>query len=84
MDPRTPRFPITMKHPSFGDTTDNFNASDYLTIGTSSAVSLTAGYALGKPVRVPAMVAMGILGTIGGFLYAFQNSAQRLEGFKKN
>ncbi|OQR98689.1 hypothetical protein ACHHYP_08236 [Achlya hypogyna] len=84
LDPRTPRYPVTMKYPSFGDTTDNFNFGDFFTIATTSAVSFGAGYALGKPVRVPSMIATGVLGTVAGFLYAFQNSSQRLQGYKEN
>ncbi|EQC36018.1 hypothetical protein SDRG_06756 [Saprolegnia diclina VS20] len=84
IDPRAPRFPVTMKYPNFGDTTDNFNFSDYVTISAASAISCGAGYALGKPVRGPSMVVTGVLGTIAGFLYAFQNSSQRLQGFQKN
>jgi hypothetical protein len=83
LNPRQPSFPVTMKYPSFNDTTSNMNASDYVAISAFSAVSFGAGYALGKPVRGPAMIVTGFLGTIGGFLYAFQNSAQRLQGFKK-
>ncbi|KAF0685778.1 Aste57867_22386 [Aphanomyces stellatus] len=83
IDPRLPKYPVKMKYPSFNDTTDNFNASDYLTIITFSAVSFAAGFALGKPVRVPASIATGALGSVGGYLYAFQNSASRLQGFRE-
>jgi len=84
VDPRAPRFPVTMKHPSFGDVTSNLSFSDYTQISAFSAVSFAAGYALGKPVRGPSMVATGVLGTIGGFLYAFQSSSARLQGYKQN
>ncbi|CAK4072452.1 unnamed protein product [Aphanomyces euteiches] len=83
VDPREPKYPVKMKYPSFNDTTDNFNASDYLTIAAFTAVSVAVGFASGKPVRVPAAVTTGILGYAGGYLYAFENSASRLQGYKE-
>ncbi|ETV80233.1 hypothetical protein H257_06579 [Aphanomyces astaci] len=83
LDPRLPKFPVKMKYPSFNDTTSNFNFSDYATVAVFSVVSFGAGYVLGRPVRVPSSVATGVLGTVGGYLYSFQNSAARLQGFKE-
>ena len=39
---------------------------------------------LGKGARVPTMWFTGVMGTIGGFLVAYQQSAYRLRGYFPN
>jgi hypothetical protein len=39
---------------------------------------------LHRHVAVPSMVVTGFLGSLGGFLWAFQNSSFRLQGYKAN
>ncbi|KAG2771028.1 hypothetical protein JG687_00018520 [Phytophthora cactorum] len=87
-DPREPRFPVIVKHPTFDDVKANFDAGDYTRWLGISAFSFPAGYVFGiklhRHVAVPSMVVTGVLGSLGGFLWAFQNSSFRLQGYKAN
>ncbi|CAI5708471.1 unnamed protein product [Peronospora destructor] len=87
-DPREPRFPVIVKHPTFSDVQSNFNAGDYSRWLGISALSFPAGYVFGlklhRHVAVPSMVVTGVLGSLGGFLWAFQNSSFRLQGYNAN
>ncbi|CAM8909270.1 unnamed protein product [Rhodiola kirilowii] len=51
-----------------------------------TGVSVTVGYLSGiKPgIRGPSMVTGGIIGLMGGFMYAYQNSCGRIMGFFPN
>jgi hypothetical protein len=66
----------------------NFNATDYRDWACLTAASLPVGYmsgALSGPsVRVPAMVTGGIIGGLGGLMWAMQSSSGRLMGFLPN
>ncbi|OAY84131.1 hypothetical protein ACMD2_18681 [Ananas comosus] len=64
----------------------NFSALDYFRFSTITAVSVTGGYLSGiKPsIRGPSMVSGVLIGIMGGFMYAYQNSAGRLTGFFPN
>nr|CAD1817750.1 unnamed protein product [Ananas comosus var. bracteatus] len=64
----------------------NFSALDYFRFSTITAVSVTGSYLSGiKPsIRGPSMVSGVLIGIMGGFMYAYQNSAGRLTGFFPN
>ena len=66
----------------------NFNMSDYRDWAALTAASLPVGYmsgALSGPtVRLPAMVTGGIIGGLGGLMWAMQSSSGRLMGFLPN
>ncbi|TDH68884.1 hypothetical protein CCR75_007872 [Bremia lactucae] len=87
-DPREPRFPVIVKHPAFDDIKGNFNAGDYTRWLGTSLLSFPAGYVFGlklhRHVAVPSMVVTGMLGSLGGFLWAYQISSFRLQGYKAN
>ena len=79
-----PQFRVVNPKPSFGDTLANFKPGDLATWGTITAVSLPFGYIVGKPIRGPTVVLTGIIGGLGGFLMAYQNSYGRLTGHKES
>lgn len=45
---------------------------------------LAAGMKLHKRVAGPSMWVTGVLGSLGGFLWAYQNSSFRLQGYQEN
>ncbi|KAL1821448.1 hypothetical protein ACET3Z_016317 [Daucus carota] len=81
-----PEYPVVDRNPPFTKTVANFNTLDYLRLTTISGVAITVGYLSGiKPnIRGPSMVTGGLIGVMGGFMYAYQNSAGRLMGFFPN
>ncbi|MCL7043711.1 hypothetical protein MKW94_021324 [Papaver nudicaule] len=81
-----PEYPVIDRNPAFTKTVGNFNTLDYLRLITISGVSVTVGYLSGiRPnIRGPSMVTGGMIGVLGGFMYAYQNSAGRLMGFFPN
>ncbi|KAK8951391.1 hypothetical protein KSP39_PZI003282 [Platanthera zijinensis] len=81
-----PEYPVVDRNPPFTKTVANFSALDYLRLSTIAGVSITVGYLSGiKPnIRGPSMVTGGLIGVMGGFMYAYQNSAGRLMGFFPN
>ncbi|RLN66220.1 hypothetical protein BBJ28_00016204 [Nothophytophthora sp. Chile5] len=97
-DPREPRFPVIVKHPTFDDIKSNFGAGDYTRWLGLTAASFPAGYVFGaspqqphsariklhRHVAVPSMWVTGMLGSLGGFLWAYQNSSFRLQGYASN
>ncbi|GFZ21931.1 hypothetical protein Acr_29g0010930 [Actinidia rufa] len=81
-----PEYPVIDRNPPFTKTVANFNILDYLRLSTITGVSVTVGYLSGvKPnIRGPSMVTGGLIGLMGGFMYAYQNSCGRLMGFFPN
>ncbi|KAM0900279.1 hypothetical protein ACQ4PT_020746 [Festuca glaucescens] len=81
-----PEYPVVDRNPAFTKVVGNFSSLDYFRLSTISAVSVTVGYLSGiKPgIRGPSMVTGGLIGVLGGFMYAYQNSAGRLMGFFPN
>ncbi|KAG8490196.1 hypothetical protein CXB51_016058 [Gossypium anomalum] len=81
-----PEYPVIDRNPPFTKVVGNFNALDYLRFTTITGVSVTVGYLSGiKPgLKGPSMVTGGLIGLMGGFMYAYQNSAGRLMGFFPN
>ncbi|KAJ7538878.1 hypothetical protein O6H91_11G067100 [Diphasiastrum complanatum] len=81
-----PKHPVIDANPSFGKTVSNFSMLDYLKITTITGVSLPFGYLAGASshIRGPSMYTAGIIGLMGGFMYAYQNSAGRLMGMLPN
>ncbi|KAH0677275.1 hypothetical protein KY290_003398 [Solanum tuberosum] len=81
-----PEYPVVDRNPPFTKTVGNFNTLDYLRLTTITGISVTVGYLSGiKPgIRGPSMVTGGLIGLMGGFMYAYQNSAGRLMGFFPN
>ncbi|ESW19631.1 hypothetical protein PHAVU_006G141600 [Phaseolus vulgaris] len=81
-----PEYPVVDRNPPFTKVVGNFNTLDYLRFVTITGVSVTVGYLSGiKPgIRGPSMVTGGLIGVMGGFMYAYQNSAGRLMGFFPN
>lgn len=45
---------------------------------------LNVGVKLHKRVAVPSMWVTGVLGSLGGFLWAYQSSSFRLQGYAAN
>ncbi|GKE41801.1 NADH-ubiquinone oxidoreductase [Tanacetum coccineum] len=78
-----PEYPVIDRNPPFTKTVVDFNTLDYLRLTT---ISVTVGYLSGiKPgIRGPSMVTGGLIGVMGGFMYAYQNSAGRFMGFFPN
>ncbi|KAG6639144.1 hypothetical protein CIPAW_10G079600 [Carya illinoinensis] len=81
-----PEYPVIDRNPPFTKVVGNFNFLDYLRFTTITGVSVTVGYLSGiKPgIRGPSMVTGGLIGLMGGFMYAYQNSAGRIMGFFPN
>ncbi|XP_031492657.1 uncharacterized protein LOC116259143 [Nymphaea colorata] len=81
-----PEYPVVDRNPPFTKTVANFNTLDYLRLLSITGVSVTVGYLSGiKPnIRGPSMFTGGLIGLMGGFMYAYQNSAGRLMGFFPN
>ncbi|XP_039060087.1 NADH-ubiquinone oxidoreductase 20.9 kDa subunit-like [Hibiscus syriacus] len=86
-----PEYPVVDRNPTFTKVVGNFDTLDYLRFVTITGVSVTVGYLSGKPfagikpgLKGPSMVTGGLIGLIGGFMYAYQNSAGRLMGFFPN
>ncbi|MBA0778832.1 hypothetical protein Gotri_006647 [Gossypium trilobum] len=81
-----PEYPVVDRNPPFTKVVGNFNTLDYLRFTTITGVSVTVGYLSGiKPgLKGPSMVTGGLIGLMGGFMYAYQNSAGRLMGFFPN
>ncbi|KAF9679402.1 hypothetical protein SADUNF_Sadunf06G0011500 [Salix dunnii] len=81
-----PEYPVIDRNPAFSKVVGNFNTLDYCRFITLTGVSVTVGYLSGiKPgIKGPSMVTGGLIGLMGGFMYAYQNSAGRLMGFFPN
>ncbi|KAB5519065.1 hypothetical protein DKX38_023384 [Salix brachista] len=81
-----PEYPVIDRNPAFTKVVGNFNTLDYCRFITLTGVSVTVGYLSGiKPgIKGPSMVTGGLIGIMGGFMYAYQNSAGRLMGFFPN
>ncbi|XP_068663735.1 NADH-ubiquinone oxidoreductase 20.9 kDa subunit-like [Aristolochia californica] len=81
-----PEYPVIDRNPPFTKTVANFSTLDYCRFATISGVSIAVGYLSGiKPnIRGPSMVTGGLIGVMGGFMYAYQNSVGRLMGFFPN
>ncbi|XP_002308803.2 NADH-ubiquinone oxidoreductase 20.9 kDa subunit [Populus trichocarpa] len=81
-----PEYPVIDRNPEFTKVVGNFNTLDYCRFITLTGVSVTVGYLSGiKPgIKGPSMVTGGLIGLMGGFMYAYQNSAGRLMGFFPN
>lgn len=47
IDPRAPKFPVIVKHPTFADVKSNFSGNDYLQWGGVTAASFPLGYIFG-------------------------------------
>ena len=80
-------------------TIGNLSGGDVFRWGMLTALSLPFGFAVGKspvatmdsdvlfvgkPVRGASMVVSGVLGGLGGFLLAYQQSSGRLMGYYAN
>ncbi|KAM6585583.1 hypothetical protein CsatB_012585 [Cannabis sativa] len=81
-----PEYPVVDRNPPFTKVVGNFSTLDYFRFVTITGVSVTVGYLSGiKPgIKGPSMVTGGLIGLMGGFMYAYQNSAGRLMGFFPN
>ncbi|KAL9455577.1 hypothetical protein AB3S75_004905 [Citrus x aurantiifolia] len=81
-----PQYPVIDRNPPFTAVVGNFNTLDYLRFSSITGVSVVVGYLSGiKPgLKGPSMVTGGLIGLMGGFMYAYQNSAGRLMGFFPN
>ncbi|KAI4967276.1 hypothetical protein ZWY2020_028791 [Hordeum vulgare] len=77
-----PEYPVVDRNPAFTKVVGNFSALDYMRLSTISAVSVTVGYLSGIAGDPRAVNGDGgLIGVLGGFMYAYQNSAGRLMGF---
>jgi len=61
--------------PDVGEVVSGFEIGDWAIFAAVGSASFPIGYAIGKPIRVPSMWVMGGLGTVAGFLLAYQNSS---------
>ncbi|KAH0851730.1 hypothetical protein HID58_094518 [Brassica napus] len=78
-----PQYPVVDRNPPFTKVVGNFSVLDYLRSPPSPAFpSPSAIYQPG--IKGPSMVTGGLIGLMGGFMYAYQNSAGRLMGFFPN
>lgn len=50
-DPRAPRFPVVVEHPTFADIQQNLSAGDYLRWGGVTAASFPLGYVFGAALN---------------------------------
>lgn len=55
-DPRAPRFPVIVEHPTFGDIKQNFSGGDYARWGGVTAASFPLGYVFGASRCLRALV----------------------------
>ncbi|KAK9151336.1 hypothetical protein Syun_009645 [Stephania yunnanensis] len=74
-----PEYPVVDRNPPFTKTVANFRLE-------RSSCLIDGVFVRGiKPnIRGPSMVTGGLIGLIGGFMYAYQNSTRRLMGFYPN
>ena len=81
-----PQYPVINGDPSFGDIVANYGVKDLLYFGGGLGGGIGYGYLAGYRNRVqpPMMLVGGILGGLGGFMLAYQNSFGRLMGLKPN
>eukprot|EP01018_Ginkgo_biloba_P028482 Gb_35722 [translate_table: standard] len=81
-----PQFPVIDKNPPFTKAVANFSLLDYLRMTTITSVSIPVGYLAGRScnLRGPSMCTAGLIGFMGGFMFAYQNSAGRLMGLFPN
>ena len=81
-----PQYPVIDRNPPFTKVVGNFNTLDYFRFSTITGVSVVVGYLSGLRPGLPgtSMVTGGLIGLMGGFMYAYQNSAGRLMGFFPN
>ncbi|TMW65049.1 hypothetical protein Poli38472_009216 [Pythium oligandrum] len=87
-NPYDAKFPVIVEHPTYADVRANFSGNDYLKWGGVTAASFPLGYVFGtkvhKRVGGPSMWVTGLLGSLGGFLWAYQSSSFRLQGHLPN
>jgi len=81
-----PEYPVIDRNPPFTKTVANFSFLDYLRMTTIASGSVPFGYLAGGNcnLRGPSMVTAGIIGVMGGFMFAYQNSVGRLMGLFPN
>ncbi|GMJ03677.1 hypothetical protein like AT4G16450 [Hibiscus trionum] len=81
-----PEYPVIDRNPPFTKVYGNFNTLDYLCFTTITSVSVTVGYLSGikSGLKGPKMLTGGPIRLMGGFMYAYQNSAGRIMGFSPN
>ncbi|KAI9484460.1 NADH-ubiquinone oxidoreductase complex I, 21 kDa subunit-domain-containing protein [Zychaea mexicana] len=84
-------YPVIDTDPSFGRVVRNFRTTDYAAwaAGTAVAPAAVVGMekfnpaAIGRSLRIPIRIS-ALIGSFGGFLYAYQNSSLRFWGWKEN
>jgi hypothetical protein len=69
---------ISPRAPDVNEVVKGFDIADIATMLVVGGASFPIGYAIGKPIRIPAMWVMGGLGSVAGFLLAYQNSCGKL------
>ncbi|KAH9543218.1 hypothetical protein CY35_13G052100 [Sphagnum magellanicum] len=81
-----PKFPVIERAPSAATTISNFNFTDWLRVTAVTSASIPVGYLAGGSVNIrgPSMYTAGLIGLMGGFMYAYQCSAGRLMGMFPN
>ncbi|KAE8714875.1 hypothetical protein F3Y22_tig00110187pilonHSYRG00177 [Hibiscus syriacus] len=87
-----PEYPVLDRNPPFTKVCGNFNILDYLRFVTITGVSVTVGDLSGNLNIIQIQFGYktgtersgGLIGLMGGFMYAYQNSAGRLMGFFPN
>ncbi|GBG86410.1 hypothetical protein CBR_g41406 [Chara braunii] len=81
-----PKYEVIDRTPGFGKTVRNFNLDDTMKMVGLTGMSLPVGYLAGGSVNVrgPSMYCAGLIGLMGGFMFAYQCSAGRLIGMFPN
>mmetsp|Transcript_13991 Transcript_13991/g.44446 ORF Transcript_13991/g.44446 Transcript_13991/m.44446 type:complete len:146 (+) Transcript_13991:432-869(+) len=81
-----PKYEVQDADPSFGKIVSNFNASDVGLMGGVTGISYPLGYIAGRSSGVPrqSAICLTIIGAMGGFMMAQQQSCGRLLGIFDN
>ena len=80
----TPSYPVTNSDPGVGQIMANFSFSNWATFLGFTAVRYPIGYMVGAPMRHPSGIAFTMVGALGGYMLATQDSWGRLTGYKKS
>ena len=76
-----PEYPVINNDPSLGQITANFSLSNWACFLGTTAISYPLGYACGAPMRHPSGICFAMVGALGGYMLATQDSWGRLTGF---
>jgi hypothetical protein len=78
-----PKYRPPKPNSTFGEDVASFGISDLSVWAGVTAASFPIGYAIGRPIRGPAMWVAGGLGFTAGFMLAYQRAAGRNGGWRR-